>query len=109
MDIEVVWTGHDNYIGLVLKSNGVAVSLASVTSMTLTLNGDTYTSTNGATAVIRWNKSGYETGEVRLYLGDLVITTGSYKGVLVVYEPLYTNGLVWGEISIKFNAEVEEV
>lgn len=69
MAAEVVYLGHDNSIDRILKSDGVAVALTSVTRMTLTMETKLVDSDNGATDPIRWSKEGYATGEVRFFLG----------------------------------------
>lgn len=108
MTTEIVYLGHDNSIDLILKADGTAVDLSSVTQMTVTLGGTTITSAGGDTDPIRWAKSGYDTGEVRLYLGGQTIPAGSYRAVLVVYDSVNLNGIVWGErIPIAVEEEVE--
>lgn len=107
--IEYAYLGHDNSIDLLLKADGTAYDLTNITQMTLTLGSDTsITSDNGAADPIRWNKSGYDTGEVRLFLGDQSITAGTYRrAYLVVYDNDNPDGIVWGYIRITVKAEVE--
>jgi hypothetical protein len=99
---EVVYLGHDNSIDYLLKENDSAVNLSTSTSMSITLGTVTISSTNGASAAIRWAQVGYSTGEVRLYLGlTTTIAAGDYDAPLIAYGPDYANGLVWGKIGIR--------
>lgn len=107
MQTELIYLGHDNFIDLILKSDGVAVDLTSVTRMTLTLGATLIDSDNGATDPIRWAKAGYATGQVKLYLGNQTITAGSYRAPLIVYDATNTNGIVWGLVPLAIIAEVE--
>jgi hypothetical protein len=107
MQTEFVYLGHDNSIDLILKSNGVAVALTSVTRMTLTLGAKLIDSDNGDADPIRWIKSGYATGEFRLFLGAETITPANYQGVLIVYDATNPNGVVWGRVPLTVIAEVE--
>ncbi len=104
---EIVYLNHDNSIDLILKADGTAVSLSSVTSMTLTFGTKKISSTNQAAEPILWAKSGYATGEVHLVLGGQTIAAGNYDAPLVVYDPTNTDGIVWGEVKITVEAEVE--
>jgi len=104
---EIVYLGHDNSINLKLKADGAAVSLASVTDMSLTFGSTLIESDNGDADPIRWIKAGYATGEVRLFLGAQAIAAGNYKAALIVYDATNTNGLMWGFIPIVVIAEVE--
>ena len=108
MAVEVVYLGHDNSIDLLLKADGTAYDLSSITSATITIGTTTLTSTNASNGTIRWNKSGYDTGEIRLFLGDQSLTAGTYRrAYLVLYDAENTNGIVWGNIRITIKAEVE--
>jgi hypothetical protein len=107
MQTEFVYLGHDNSIDLILKANGVAVSLTSVTRMTLTLGAKLIDSDNGDADPIRWNKAGYATGEFRLFLGAEVIKVGAYQAALIVYDAMNPNGIFWGKIPITVVADPE--
>jgi len=107
MTTEIVWLGHDNTIDLLLKAEGVAQDLASVTKITATFNGTTITSEDHAAGAILWNNDGYDTGEIRLDLGGQTIAAGGYDVPIVVYDPSNADGVVWGEISVLVKAEVE--
>lgn len=107
MDKEIVFLGHDNSIDLILKADGTAQNLASVTDMTITVGTVTVSSDNGDADPIRWAKAAYDTGEVRLFLGDQSLTPGSYSAPLVVYDSDNPDGVVWGYIPMTVKAEVE--
>lgn len=111
MKTELVFLGHDNSIDLILKADGVAVDMTPATLMTITIGGVTITSDNGDADPIRWNKAGYDVGEVRLFLGSEAIIPGHYRATLVVYDTTNTDGVVWENaglfIPMEVKAEVE--
>lgn len=105
--METAYIGLSNTNNFILKQNGSAVDLTSVTKMTLTFGASALESTN-STASITWNKAGYETGEARLHLGNCAtISTGVYEAPLIVYDSTWTNGLLWGNISLLVKANPE--
>lgn len=98
---EVVYLGRDNSIDLLLKADGVAQNLSSISSMKLIfIDGSTITSTNLDDDPIRWIKSGYAEGEVRLFLGGETLTAGKYNTELVLYDVDNVNGVSWGDLKI---------
>jgi len=104
----IVYLGHDNALDYILKADGVAVDLSSVTRMTLTLGSVLIDSDNGDSDPVRWAKSGYATGQFRLVLGGQTLTAGHYQNAwLVVYDPTNTGGVVFGSIPIFVIDEVE--
>jgi hypothetical protein len=107
---ETVYLGHDNSIELLLKADGVSVSLAAVTVMKLTIGEVTIESDNGDSDPIRWAKEGYASGEVRLFLGDqpLVSRGSAYDAWLTVYDASNADGIVWGKFRCKVSGEVEK-
>lgn len=107
MTTEIVWLGHDNTIDLLLKADDVAQDLSSVIKITATFDGTTITSADHAAGAILWNNDGYDTGEIRLDLGDQSIDPGGYDVPIVVYDPSNTDGIVWGTIHVAVRAEVE--
>lgn len=107
MNTEVVYLGHGNRIDLLLKADGVAVALTSVTMMTLTVGTTLIDSNNGAADPIQWAKVGYATGEIRIILGAQTILGGKYNAPLIVYDATNEDGIVWGMIPILVKAEVE--
>jgi hypothetical protein len=107
MEHEIVYLGHDNRIDIILKADGSAVDLSSVTRMTLSFDSLLIDSDNGDLDPIQWVKAGYVTGEVRISLGGQSIPAGDYRAALVVYDPSNPNGIVWGLLLIQIEAEVE--
>jgi hypothetical protein len=107
MAAEIVWLGHDNSVNRVLKSEGIAVALTSVTRMTLSFGSVLVDSDNGDADPIRWIKSDYAVGEIRMFLGGQTIAAGSYQSPLVVYDATNVNGVVWGMIPIMVMADPE--
>lgn len=102
MTREIVYLGRDNSVDLLLKEDGVAYNLSGFTAMTLLVGTVEIESSNGSTASIRWAKDGYDTGEVRLYIGNVAnLVAGKFCCPLVVYDAAtYTNGLVWGYVDL---------
>ena len=104
---EIVYLTHNNTIDLLLKADGVAQDLASVTKITATFGSTTISSTNKTTGAIKWDNAGYDTGEIRLDLGGQSISAGDYYIPIVVYDPINTLGVVWGYIAIQVKADVD--
>ena len=103
MTTEIVYLGRDNRIDLLLKANGAAADLASVTRMDLVVGSLTITSANEAGAPIRWAREGYGAGEVRMSLGqvdDLAASPNAYAGTLVVFDASNQHGIVWGTVNV---------
>lgn len=95
---ETVYLNRDNTVDLLLKADGVAQDLSSVTRMILkeengvwSIDSQTYGS------AFNWNPG--TTGKVILdlaaALADQSVTTGSNVVRLVVYDPSNTDGIVW--------------
>ncbi len=105
--IEVAYLGRDNSIDLLLKADGSAVDLSSVTRMVLVVSATTQvSSTNQASDPIRWDQVGYDAGEIRLFLKDQDLTSGKNTAQLIVYDPTNTDGVVWGSFVIKVHPEI---
>ena len=98
MSREYIYLGHDNTNDLILKADGSAQDLSTVTKITATFNDDTYIeSEDNENGLIKWAVSGYDTGEIRLDLGGQSITPGDHDNVpIVVYDPSNTDGILWG-------------
>lgn len=107
---EIVWSSHDNSIDLILKADGTAVNLSATTQITASFGKKLIPSesTAGSSGPIKWKQAGYETGEVRLCLGTVVINPGLYDVPIVTYaQNGSSNGLVWGTVRIKVLPDVE--
>jgi len=107
MTTEIVYLGHDNTIDLQLKADDAAQDLSAVTKITATFGSTTISSVDKAAGVITWDQAGYETGEIRMALGDEDIDEGGYSVPIVVYDPSNTDGVVWGKVNVLVEAEVE--
>lgn len=103
-----IYPGFENDLRLVLKSDGVAYSLASVTKMELCVigSGAVISSTNLASDTVLWAKGGYATGEVRIYpgLASMVLPSGICTAYLSIYDSVYDLGFVWGSIEFTVTA-----
>lgn len=104
---EYVYIGRDNRIDLRLKAdlndgNGMQYQdLSSVTRVDMIFDATTVTSTNQATDPIRWAvDAGYQTGEIRISIGDESIDAGEYRAPLIVYDPSNTDGILWGYVPV---------
>ena len=102
---EVIYLDRDNSVDLVLKKDGVAESLSSVTQIDAVFDSTiTVESTNAATGPIKWAQAGYDTGEIRIDLTDsdeADIDVGQYTVKIFTYTSEYTDGIYWGEIAIR--------
>lgn len=104
---EHVYLGHDNTTDLILKADDVAQDLSAVTKITASFDGTLIESEDNESGLIMWNKTGYDTGEIRLNIGDQALTVGSYVVPIVVYDPTNAIGIVWDKILFTVHAEVE--
>jgi hypothetical protein len=103
MTTEIVYLGRDNRIDLLLKANGAAVDIASVTRMDLVVGAVTVTSANGSDDPIRWAQAGFTVGEVRMSLGAVAGLTPSVNAcaaTLVVFDANNPRGIVWGTVNV---------
>jgi len=108
MSTEIVYLGHDNTVDLILKVDGTAQDLSSVTKITATFDSATIESADKASGAITWDQAGYDTGEIRMALGDETITAKKYYTVwIVTYDPVNSDGIVWGSVCIIVKSEVE--
>ena len=104
---EHVYLGHDNTIDLILKADDVAVDLTAVTKITATFDDTLIESEDNENGAITWAVSGYDTGEIRMALGDQALTAGSYFVPIITYDSGNLTGIVWATILIIVHAEVE--
>jgi len=107
MNYEIIYLGHDNTINLVLKADGAAQDLSSVTKITASFGDTLVESEDAAAGAITWAQDGYDTGEIRLDLGGQSITAGKYHVPIVIYDAQNTNGVVWGHIYAEVKPEIE--
>lgn len=98
----IAYIGRDNDIRIRLCENGIPISTTTITGIDAIIGETTVASTNETNDPIRWSRTGYSTGEVRLFLGEQDIDVGSYIATLVVYDSDHKNGLVWDSIMVQF-------
>lgn len=91
----VVFANRSNVISLRLLSGGLAQDLTSVSRMTLEVEG-TVLDSDVHTSAFDWTTNATK-GEVVLNLGSFLTTptNGYVPAELTVYDPVYSNGLVW--------------
>lgn len=102
-----VYLGHDNTVTVVPYSNIIDRELYDMTDVTSvaasvdladsTVTGDDITADSGDAPVTVWWEQDVATLEwlIHLKVGMFVgVTAGDYKLRIVIYEPLYPNGIV---------------
>jgi len=107
MTVEYIRTGRDNTIDLLLKDDDVAVPLSAVNKIIISFDEATglraIESTDAAAGDIKWAQSGYDTGEIRLFLGTLTtpISDGRYEASIDIYDPIsMDDGVFMGTVEI---------
>ena len=104
---EVVHLGHGGTVDLILKADSVAVSLASVTQITMTFGTLLVDGSSKALGPITWAQGGYAVGEMRAMLGSQAIPVGDYNVPIIVYDSTYSTGVVWGYVPVVVKANPE--
>jgi len=99
--LEYVYNSRNNTIDLLLKADGAAVDLSSVTRMVVEdVAGDW--SVDESTTPAAFARSLTVTGKVVISLGAQSLTAGKYACRLIVYDPANTSGIVWGDPDDQF-------
>lgn len=107
MSAGTIFLSHDNVVTLQLQTALIPYDLSAVTKITAVFGDTDINSSDPVAGTIRWNQSGFETGEIRLVLGDESIDPRLYPEVsIVTYEPITPDGFVWGKIPIVVEKEV---
>lgn len=100
MNRELIYSGRDNTIDLVLTADKVPVDLAAVTRVTVAVGATTVDSALNPSA-FQWPVSRTLNGKpvtaMLLKFGAVGLTAGDYRGRLTVYDIDHPNGLVWTE------------
>jgi hypothetical protein len=99
MATEIQYIDRDNVIDLLLKADGEAQELDSITKMDLIIGSVTISDSAASAYPIKWSSTG-TTGKIQLQLGSQPITEGVYSAQLIVYSATYPNGLVWGSFNL---------
>lgn len=97
MITEIIYLNLDNTIDLLLKADGSAQDLSTVTRMTLELDS-TIIDSDSSPDAFDWDTG--VTGKLVLALGGESITEGEYITKLTIYDPDNTNGVFWGYIKL---------
>lgn len=99
--VEYTYDGHSNTIDLLLKADGTAVDLTSVTRARLTDDENSVDiDSDEASGVFDWTHA--TTGKITIALGGQSLTVGeTYTVRLIIYDPTNTDGLVWGEFLLR--------
>ena len=108
-DKEIIHIGRSNSIDFVLYADATMADLSATTAISLRVGDVIITSTDSTGGTIRWDGTGYGTGEVRIFAGDtsLGLTTGFFEAALVVYDPTNTDGVLWDDnIPIRVKQDV---
>lgn len=84
-----------------LFNKNVPVLLDEVTKITIKLKDSFTISSDVYPDAISWSTGGDVWGLVNLRLGDFELSTRIYNVDLIVYDPLNTLGLYWGQFRIK--------
>jgi hypothetical protein len=104
---EKTYRGYDNINDLLLKADGVAQDISSITKAAFIYNGKEFNSTNFATA-FDWSTDGSD-GVIHLKIGKIgsSIDVGRDKEAeLILYDANYPNGHVWGTFDLQVFAIV---
>ena len=102
-EVDTIYLGSDNTNHLLLKSDGIAQDLSSVTRIDIEFDdGLKVSNTTSDAFPIKWRGTG-QTGKVILQLGDENITAGERTASLTTFDPIANDGIVWsGPSGIRF-------
>lgn len=95
---ETVHLGHDNAIDLLLTIDGVAVDISGTERVTIAF-GDTTIDSDTSPYAFDWSDG--ESGKLYLKLGDESIPIGSYNALIVIYDSISTDGVVWDDFKCR--------
>ena len=99
--VEYSYNDANNTNDLLLKADGSAVDLGSVTRMILYDVDEAWSiDEDDSVSGDVFDRSAGVTGKVIIALGDQGITEGRYRCRLKVYDPTNTDGIVWGDKGI---------
>lgn len=101
--METIYLGRNNRIDRVLKNQGVAYPLDTMTKIELIIGETTVSSTNQAGDKIRWSLAGYATGEIRCSLGlqtGLVASPIQQMAQIVCYDSGNPDGIIWDSFDV---------
>ena len=91
---EHIYLNRDNTICLLLTLDGVAADILNALRITIEF-GDTVIDSDTSPDAFDWSEG--ESGKLYLTLGDESIPTGSYNALIVIYDSIFTDGVVWDD------------
>lgn len=107
---EKTYRGYDNINDLLLKADGVAQDISTTTKAAFIYNGVEFNSDNYASA-FDWATDGAD-GVIHLKIGAIgtdIEVGRDKKAKLIIYDPNYPNGHVWGTFDLEVFAIVATV
>lgn len=91
---ETVYLGRDNALDLLFVENGDVVDISNTIRITIEFD-DTVIDSDTRPDAFDWSDG--EDGKLYLTLGDENIPIGSYNALIVIYDSIYTDGMVWDD------------
>jgi len=97
---EIVYSGRDNTVDLVLVADKLPVDITPITRVTIDVGG-TIVDSDATPGAFVWpvdrELDGRPVKALLLKLGGVGLATGDYRAELVVYDTDHPAGLVWTE------------
>ena len=91
---ETVHLGRDNTIDLLFKIDGVVADISNAERVTIEF-GDTLIDSDTSPDTFDWSDG--SDGKLYLTLGEESIPVGSYNALIVMYDTIFTDGIVWDD------------
>lgn len=109
MTTEVFYVGMDNASRLLLKSDGAVQDLSEVTKVAIRFDGTTYSSADFASAFdfVTEATDGILTIQAGL-ISSITASSIDVQAELILYDPVNTNGIVWGTFTMDMKLLSEE-
>lgn len=95
---ETVYLGRDNSIDLLFKMDGVVTDISNALRITIGFC-DTVIDSDTSPDAFDWTEG--EDGKLYLALGDESIPVGSYNALIVIYDSVNTDGIVWDDFKCR--------
>jgi len=98
---EFVYNDRDNTNDLLLLADGSAQDLSAVTRMQIADKNGTFVIDSASSPdAFDWDTG--TTGKLVLTLGHEDVADGAYACRLIVYDPTNDDGIVWGDVLLRF-------
>ena len=91
---EVVYLGRDNSIDLLFMVDGNVADISGAERVTIEF-GDVTVDSDTSPDAFDWSDG--EDGILYLTLGEESIPVGSYNALIVIYDTIFTDGVVWDD------------